>query len=73
MKGLIKQKLTVLAGVFAKAFKVAGDLVIIVGALGDLNNDLRVIYLKDAVLVSLCLYTLALALYVLDMRLNPDA
>ena len=72
MKGLLKQKLTELVGVFAKAFKLAGDLVIIAGALGDLNNDLRVIYLKDAVLVSLCLYTLALALYVLDMRLNPD-
>jgi len=72
MKGLLKQKLTDLVGVFAKAFKFAGDLVIIAGALGDLNNDLRVIYLKDAVLVSLCFFTLALALYALDMRLNPD-
>ena len=72
MKGLLKQKLTGLVGVFAKAFKLAGDLVIIAGALGDLNNDLRVIYLKDAVLVSLCLFTMALALYALDMRLNPD-
>ncbi|MDE3274360.1 hypothetical protein [Pseudoalteromonas sp. G4] len=72
MKVCIKQKLTELVGVFAKAFKLAGDLVIIAGALGDLNNDLRVIYLKDAVLVSLCLFTLALALYALDLRLNPD-
>ena len=72
MKGLLKQKLTDLVGVFAKAFKLAGVLVIIVGALGDLKNDLRVIYLKDAVLVSLCLFTMALALYVIDMRLNPD-
>ncbi len=72
MKGLLKQKLTDLVGVFAKAFKLAGDLVIFTGALGDLNNDLRVIYLKDAVLVSLCLFMLALALYAIDMRLNPD-
>lgn len=42
MKVLIKQNQTELARVFAKAFKVAGYFVIIAGALGDLNNDLRV-------------------------------
>ena len=61
MKVLIKQKPTELAGVFAKAFKLAG-------ALGDLNNELQIIYLTDGVLVSICLFTLTLALYLFYME-----
>ncbi len=72
MKGFIKKRLRDLVGVIAKAFKHCGDIVIIAGVLGDVNNDFRVIDLKDSVLVSFYCFIIALALYLLDERLSTD-